>query len=150
LICFPIAARYKRDIGASPVFFIAGPLTTCVFPEEFRKHADKSGGMIQRHLSGSASQAQAILGAWKSGNRERFWQELDRVQVGAEKSAPEAAETDRMELLCAIAENLRVSPRELAPDDAADICGLLLRHLAAPSARMERRDSRQRPATFLQ
>lgn len=77
----------------------------------------------------SAHQAQVILGAWKSGNIQQFCAELECVEVSAGATAG-AAESERMELLCAIAADLRVPSLQPLADDPGNIYGSLLRHLA--------------------
>lgn len=85
--------------------------------------------MRNQFTADSAGQAQAILGAWMTGNIELFCHELDRVeQCSMETAGPEEAE--RMELLQAIAADLRVPALQPAANDPANVYGSLLRHLA--------------------
>jgi hypothetical protein len=87
--------------------------------------------MTRNHLSDSANQAQAILGAWTSGNVQLFCKELDRVSCSALAVAAESEEeTERMELLQAIATDLRVPSIQPPADDPTNVYGKLLRHLA--------------------
>jgi hypothetical protein len=85
---------------------------------------------MHNHLSDSANQAQAILGAWNSGNVQLFCKELDRVNTSAASAADQAEEIERMELLCAIADDLRINSLQPPADDPSNVYGKLLRHLA--------------------
>lgn len=85
----------------------------------------------------SANQAQAILGAWSSGNIELFREELDRVGQCAVESV-ESEEVERMELLRAIAADLRTPSIQPAANDPGNVYGNLLRHLASSTRRAKR------------
>ncbi len=77
----------------------------------------------------AAAQAQAILGAWQGGNIELFCRELHRVgDCVAETS--ESEEGERIELLRAIAADLRVPSIQALPEEPGNVYGQLLRHLA--------------------
>lgn len=78
----------------------------------------------------SANQAQAILGAWTSGNIELFREQLNRIDECAAEPV-DSDEIERMELLRAIAEDLRGPSLQPAATDPANVYGNLLRHLAA-------------------
>jgi hypothetical protein len=93
---------------------------------------------MQTQLPKSAYQAQAILGAWTSGDVGRFCHELDHVSRCAAEPA-EVEERERIELLCAIAEDLRIPSIQPLPNDPNNIYCSLLRHLA-----FSRRPLRQR------
>jgi hypothetical protein len=87
--------------------------------------------MMRNQLAAnSTNQAQAILGAWNSGNIELFRKELDRVGEYAAESM-ESEEVERMELLRAIAADLRVPSIQPSADDPGNVYGNLLRHLAS-------------------
>jgi hypothetical protein len=86
--------------------------------------------MTRNHLSDSANQAQAILGAWTSGNIQLFSKELDRVSSSAKTAREESEEMERMELLQAIAADLRIPSMQPPADDPGNVYGKLLRHLA--------------------
>jgi hypothetical protein len=77
----------------------------------------------------SAHQAQAILGAWASGNIELFHTQLERVGENPVESV-ESEELERMELLRAIAADLRGPSIQPSANDPENIYGNLLRHLA--------------------
>jgi hypothetical protein len=79
--------------------------------------------------SNSASQAQAILGAWATGDVQLFCNELDRVSRYAAEPA-DSDERERLELLSAIAADLRVPSIQPLADDPSSVHGNLLRHLA--------------------
>jgi hypothetical protein len=109
--------------------------------------------MIWNQLAAdSAHQAQAILGAWSSGNIDLFRQELDRVgqcaTVGGELNCGESEEGERMELLRAIAADLRIPSIKPLADDPGNVYGNLLRHLA--SSRTPRSGFQTGPVTVLQ
>lgn len=84
---------------------------------------------MQTQLPKSAYQAQAILGAWTSGDVQRFCHELDDVSRCTAEPV-ESEEKERIELLCAIAEDLRVASIQPLADEPNNIYGNLLRHLA--------------------
>src|SRR4051794_15173012 len=86
--------------------------------------------MTRNHLSDSANQAQAILGAWTSGNVQLFCKELDRVSRFANAVPDESEETERMELLQAIAADLRTPSIQPSANDPSNVYSKLLRHLA--------------------
>lgn len=86
--------------------------------------------MRNQLVTDSADQAQAILGAWTSGNIELFREQLNRVDECAAEPA-ESDEIERMELLRAIAEDLRIPSAQPSANDPANVYGQLLRHLAA-------------------
>jgi hypothetical protein len=77
----------------------------------------------------AAQQAQAILGAWNSGNIELFHAQLERVGENPVDSA-ESEEVERMELLQAIAADLRRPSIQRSANDPDNVYGNLLRHLA--------------------
>ena len=108
--------------------------------------------MRNQVAAGSANQAQAILGAWSSGNIDLFRKELDRVGQSAlgseEPSAAESEELERMELLRAIAADLRTPSIKPLADDPANVHGNLLRHLA--SSRTAKRCPRTEQVIVLQ
>ena len=79
---------------------------------------------MQTQISGSAHQANAILGAWHSGDATRLREELDRVPG---LQAIDAGEQERLELLSEIA--CQMSRRESVSDDP--VYGFLLEHLAS-------------------
>lgn len=85
--------------------------------------------MQNQSAAASADQARAILGAWNSGNIQLFRQELDRVQ-DCPVEASESEEMERIELLRAIAADLRVPAIQPAAGDPDNIYSNLLRHLA--------------------
>jgi hypothetical protein len=86
--------------------------------------------MMRNQLAAnSAHQAQAILGAWTSGNIELFHAQLERVGESPAESV-ESEELERMELLQAIAADLRRPSIQPAASDPGNIYGNLLRHLA--------------------
>lgn len=84
---------------------------------------------MRNQLPDSAHQAQVILGAWLSGDTRRFCRELDRVESAAADTA-KPDESERMELLCAIAADLRNVSLQPAVEDAGNVYRTLLRHLA--------------------
>ena len=85
--------------------------------------------MMHRQISDSAGHAQAILGAWVTGDIQRFCHELNCV--GSEVGVLAATdEEERMELLHAIAAELRVPSLHPPVDDASNIYSTLLHHLA--------------------
>ena len=98
--------------------------------------------MMRHQILDSACQAQAILGAWKSGNTELFCEELDRVEHYAVESG-ESEERERMELLRAIAADLRVPSGQPLADDPGNIYGNLLHHLAFSHRFAERAGARK-------
>lgn len=86
--------------------------------------------MMRNQLAAdSAHQAQAILGAWTSGNIELFHAHLERVGESPVESG-ESEELERMELLRAIAADLRRPSIQPPATDPENIYGNLLRHLA--------------------
>jgi hypothetical protein len=86
--------------------------------------------MMRHQLAAdSAHQAQAILGAWTTGNIELFHAQLERVGENPVDSA-ESEELERMELLRAIAADLRRPSIQSSANDPENIYGALLRHLA--------------------
>jgi hypothetical protein len=121
-----------RVIGAHRIFFreIAG---------KFSKNPIREMRMMRNQLAAnSAHQAQAILGAWSSGNIDLFCQELNRVgqcaptEIGCEElNCGESEEVERMELLRAIAADLRIPSVKPLADDPGNVYGNLLRHLAS-------------------
>jgi hypothetical protein len=91
--------------------------------------------MMRNQLAAdSANQAQAILGAWTSGNIELFREQLDRIDECAAEPA-NSDEIERMELLRAIAADLRGPSLQPAAADPANVYGNLLRHLASTRKR---------------
>ena len=84
---------------------------------------------MRTQLQNPASQAQAILGAWKNGDVKLFHEELNHV-AGSGSETAESEESERMELLCAIAEDLRNPSTQPLADDPGNIYATLLRHLA--------------------
>jgi hypothetical protein len=84
------------------------------------------GRQMQIQSSRSASQARAILGAWQSGDKQRLSAELERLPAPL---ATDAAEEERLELLCEVANELRMAGQPF--DDK--VCGSLLAHLAFSS-----------------
>lgn len=85
--------------------------------------------MMRNQVAGSADQAQAILGAWRNGDIKLFREELDRVE-GSAAASDESEEVERMELLRAIAADLRVPSIQPLESDSGNIHSNLLRHLA--------------------
>jgi hypothetical protein len=81
---------------------------------------------MQTQVSSSAYQAKAILGAWHSGDRNRLFEELDRVN---DLRPVDSAEEERLELLSEIARELRNVHR---PSENA-VFDSLLEHLASPA-----------------
>jgi hypothetical protein len=100
--------------------------------------------MMQTQLAAdSAYQAQAILGAWASGNIELFHAQLERVGESPVESV-ESDELERMELLRAIAADLRGPSIQPSANDPENIYGNLLRHLAFTQK------NKRKQASFLQ
>jgi hypothetical protein len=99
------------------------------FAEEFSKEPIRRTKMIRNQVANSADQAQAILGAWRSGDIKLFREELDRVGDSATELR-ESEEVERMELLRAIAADLRVPFIQPLESDSGNIYSNLLRHLA--------------------
>jgi hypothetical protein len=91
----------------------------------------------------SANQAQAILGAWTSGNIELFREQLNRIDECAAAEAVDSDEIERMELLRAIAADLRGPSLQPAAADPANVYGNLLRHLASTRKRTRTARSEQ-------
>src|SRR5664279_3686743 len=76
---------------------------------------------MQTQLADSSYQAKAILGAWRTGDK-------DRVTV-VKYGGLDSGEVERMELLGEIARELRSSSEALSSDSSRVYCGLL-EHLA--------------------
>jgi hypothetical protein len=90
---------------------------------------------MQLHFFDSAHQAQAILGALQTGDAERLRQELERVKR-LNPHTPDAAESERIELLSEIARELRTAGK--ATEYGSEVyCGLL-EHLAGAGNRRRR------------
>ena len=85
--------------------------------------------MRNQARTNSATQAQAILGAWQGGNIELFCRELHRAGDCVAENF-ESEEGERIELLRAIASDLRVPSIQSLPDEPGNVYGHLLRHLA--------------------
>jgi hypothetical protein len=96
--------------------------------------------MMQIHMSGSAHQARAILGAWHSGDADRLHVELGRAQ---KLHAMDSAEEERLELLAEIAREM--SATDAGADDP--VYGSLLAHLAFVGPRSARPRYRRRAAS---
>src|ERR1700742_3222397 len=78
----------------------------------------------QRQFADSSLQSRAILGAWQTGDVQTLGRELDRV----DRISPihsDFAEAERMELLAAIACDLRESYRPFEADCSKGYCGFL-------------------------
>jgi hypothetical protein len=84
---------------------------------------------MQIHLSDVTNQARAILGAWQNGDVQRFREELERIQ-DSPLNTSDPAEAERLELLSAIAGELRRSHRPFGADSSQVYCSLL-QHLAS-------------------
>ena len=86
--------------------------------------------MMRNQLTaGPADQAQAILGAWRSGDIKLFNEELYRAgNCAVGSTAP--GDEERVELLRAIAADLRVPSIQPPVDDPGNVYSNLLRHLA--------------------
>ena len=85
---------------------------------------------MHTYFSGSSRQAKAILGAWQEANPERFCKELGQTRL-LPVSNDDSAEAERVELLCAIANELEQSGQSLGETGSA-VYRKLLRHLAFP------------------
>ena len=85
---------------------------------------------MHTYFSGSSRQAKAILGAWQEANPERFCEELGQAKR-LPVNSDDAAEAERVELLCAIANELEQSGQSLGENGSA-VYRKLLRHLAFP------------------
>ena len=96
---------------------------------------------MQTQLADSSYQAKAILGAWRTGDKDRLRTELERVTVVKYKGF-DSGEVERMELLGEIARELRSSSEALSGDSSRVYCSLL-EHLAYSG----KRASGPRPVT---
>src|SRR5450631_3317146 len=83
---------------------------------------------MRTQLADSSYQAKAILGAWRTGDKDRLRTELERVTVVKYKGF-DSGEVERMELLGEIARELRSSSEALSGDSSRVYCSLL-EHLA--------------------
>ena len=85
---------------------------------------------MHTYFSGSSQQAKAILGAWQEANPERLCKELGQAKLLALNS-DDSAEAERVELLCAIANELEESGQSIG-ENGSEVYRKLLRHLAFP------------------
>ena len=91
---------------------------------------------MQLHVSDSAQQAQAILGALQTGDAERLHRELERVKH-LDWRTTDPAESERMELLCEIARELRAANASPVRTGSDVYCSLL-QHLAGSGMKQRR------------
>jgi hypothetical protein len=102
---------------------------------------------MQIQLPYSTHQAQAILGAWQAGDEQKLSEELDRVpRVPVETI--DSMESERLELLAAIADRLRVG-RQAFGTDSAQLYGSLLQHLGFPGKPARPHQTTHLPAAVL-
>ena len=94
---------------------------------------------MQIYSSDSAYQAKALLGALQTGNTERLRTELDRIDCTS-RDVYDSGETERLELLSAIATSLQSLAQPCHPE-ASDVYRNLLQHLASPGTERKQRRS---------